>query len=373
MVNLKLKSARLVLAALAILVGCSRPNLPVPPPPTVVTPARPANLPTNTPSPVVSESPPVASTETKSELPIGPPKTAVDQELRALVEKLARKEGKKWTINEEAKARLEALGPAAVDQLLPLLSDESVDVRRGAAFQLLPVANSRDDLAQAFTHLLGDADVSIRGIALAAVGQFKPAQKVAASADIARLLANEQGDEQQRVAAAKLLGDIGNEAAAYLPRLAALAANDSSVAVRSAVLLAISKIAEPGAAVGLLVKSLADRDAAVRLAALRRLRELGREAAPAATELGQLLDDQDEKVRRTAAEALVRIGSPSVPIFTAHLASKSSETRELCAYALGKMGSVAKPALPELKKRLGDSDAKVKAAAQVAIVEIELQ
>jgi HEAT repeat protein len=252
-----------------------------------------------------------------------------------------------------------------------MFTDKSPDVRRGAAYQLLPFAASSDDLAQGYADLLDDEDATVRGIALGAMGQMKLNQRAVGAEQIAAVLARTSDDEQQRATAARLLSDLGKLAVPMLPELTKAASQDASAKVRSASLLAISRIAQPAEAVEILVKSLDDQDAAVRLVAVQRLRELGRDAAPAAEALGKLLESKDEKVRKTAAEALVRIGSPSLPLLTAALESKSRDTREVAALALGKMGAVAKPALSALRKLLKDSDAKVKQQAQLAILEIE--
>jgi HEAT repeat protein len=314
------------------------------------------------------EIPPPESTSTQAE-----PKPSGDWGVRGLVQKLARKEGSKWTIDEKAKAELEKLGPQAVDQLLPLMDDESADVRRGAAYQLLPLAASRDELAQAFAKLLDDSDPTIRGIGLSAVGQFKPAQKAAAAPALAKVLHRTDADEQQRAAAARLLGDLGAEAAALLPQLSKAAGDDASAKVRSSALLALSRIAEPAATVEAATKALGDQDQGVRLMAVQRLRELGRAAEPALDDLAKLLEDKDEKTRRTAGEALVRIGGKSLPALTAALDSSSRDAREVALTALGKMGPLAKPALPAVRKRLSDSDPIVKELAKRTVREIESQ
>jgi HEAT repeat protein len=317
------------------------------------------------------ETPEKVETPSSTKPSTDPPRLGDTPELRRDVEKLARKEAGKWKIDETAQEKLDELGPTAVDKLLPMFTDKLADVRRGAAYQLLRQAASRDDLATAYTKLLDDSDTAIRGIALSAIGQFKPHQRAAAAPALAKVLADKQDEDQQRATAARILGDVGPEAADLLPQLSASAASDPSAKVRSSALLAISRIAEAQGSVPVFVKSLSDSDAAVRLMAIQRLRELGRDAAPALQDLAKLLDSQDEKIRRTAGETLVRIGAPSVPVFTAALDSSSRNAREIAMIGLSKMGPLAKSALPALKKRLKDSDAKIKDLARTAIIEIE--
>lgn len=373
--HLRLSLLTLLLAAACC--GC-RKSEPTTSPPKQSTP------PSESPAASHAEAPPAQAEAPQPEAPPSPSPPSIkpkvepprqksgSADVRSLLARLAVKEGGKWQIDAEAQEQLAKLGPKAIDQVMPLLSDESADVRRGAAYHLLPLAASRDDLAEAYARLLDDSDATVRGIALSAMGQLKPAQKAAAAASIAQVLARTSDDEQQRAAAARLLGDLRQEAAGMLPQLSSTVANDPSPKVRSSALLAISRIAEPAAAVETFVKSLGDQDVGVRLMAVQRLRELGPQAAPAVQELAKLLDHRDERIRRTAGESLVRIGSKSVPLLTAALESDSRDAREIAVLALGSMGPLAKPALPALKKRLSDSDPKVKEMAKTVVLQLEL-
>jgi HEAT repeat protein len=296
----------------------------------------------------------------------------VDESLRKAASQLARKEGSAWKIDDAARAKLDELGPEATEKLVPLLGDSSADARRGAAYYLLGRFDANNDaLVNGFINLINDEDRTTRGIALAAIPKFKPAQRKAAAPQLAKLLETTIDDDQQRATAVRLLGEIGPEAASLLPQLAGAAANDKSPKVRSAALLAISHIASPADAVPIFQKALSDQEPTVRTMALQRLRALGRDAAPAVDDLAKLLEEKDEKTRTTAAEALVRIGSKSIPALEAKLESSSATTREVAVYALGKMGGVAAPALPALKKRLDDSDPKVKKLAEAVVAHIE--
>lgn len=370
--------ARLVLlAGVAVLVGCGSRGETAPKPAAPVAEQSATEQPSTKPStelPERAETPAKPDVETR---PVKEPqpmlKPTVDDGLRSLVQKLARKDGSKWTIDEQAQQELEKQGPGAVDKLLPLMADESADVRRGAAYHLLPLAASRDDLAQVFVGLLDDGDTTIRGIALSAVGRLKSSQKAEAASALAKMLARIDADDQQRSTAARLLGDLGQQAASLLSQLEKTAAADVSPKVRSSALLAISRISDPAQTVATMTKAVEDKDSSVRLMAVQRLRELGRDAEPALQPLAKLLEEKDERIRKTAGEALVRIGSRSVPALTAALESSSRDTREVALTALGKMGPLAKPALTAIRKRLSDSDPKVKELAKRTVLEIEAQ
>jgi len=368
-----------LLASLLALGGCSSKPATGP----VAAPSSADATATESPPPSQSTATPT-SIESEGTRVVNPPpveapfKPADDGSLRSLVARLARKEGSAWKIDEDVAKRLDELGPDATDQLLPLLEDSSADVRRGAAYHLLRLFDtSRDDMVSAYTRLLADEDRTIRGIALSAFSttmpRLRPQQKSAIAPELALVLGREGEEEQHRAAAARLLGDIGKEATSLMPQLSAAASDDASPKVRGACLTAISRIGDPTVTVPVFQKGLKDSDASVRAVALTRLRALGRDAAPAVDELAKLLEDREEKTRLGAAEALVRIGSKSVPALEARLESKSPDTRYIAVYALGKMGPLASPALPSLKKRLSDSDPKVKELASGVVAQLESQ
>jgi HEAT repeat protein len=371
------------LGSALVTLGCSKPA----PPPAAQSPVAPAEAPAAESSADPSSADPSPSDAAAQQPePAAPPSSAADARevspgasdaqvpasIRKAAAKLARKEGTVWKVDDAAREELESLGPEGSQQLVLLLRDSSAEVRRGAAYFLLGRFDANnDELAAGFTQLLTDADRTNRSIALAALPRFKPAQKGAAAPQLAKLIELSADDDQQRTTAVRLIGEIGSDAAPRVAQLEQVAADDPSSKVRAAALMAIAQLAPPAEAVAVFQKSLADRDPAVRSMALLRLRALGRDAAPAVDDLGKLLESDDAKTRNSAAEALVRIGSKSLPTLEARLESSAPRVREAALYALGKMGQVARPALPALKKRLSDSDPQVKKLAEAVVARIE--
>jgi HEAT repeat protein len=326
--------ARHAIAILLAAIGCT-PSAPppVPPPPPVVTPI-PAPVVTPEPPPRVEPAPAPVS-------PSPPPQTTSDKPaapLRDLAARLVESDGSGgWRIDEKAATELEKLGPEASAGLVPLLADERVEVRRGAAFYLLGTFDAGNpEHVAAFTKRIEDQDRAIRGIGLAAIKQMRP-------------------EDQQ----------------AALPKLAAAAESDPDPKFRSACLVAIAQAAEPAAAIPHLVKALADQDASVRLAALARLRALGPEAAAATKAIGGALEDADVRVRDAAASALIRLGEPAVAELAARLSGSNIETRKLALAALAKIGPAAKAALPAIEKCKSDADPVVKQLAEAAARSVE--
>jgi HEAT repeat protein len=289
--------------------------------------------------------------------------------LRELAARLVESDGLGgWRINEKAATELEKLGPDAIAGLWPLLAEQAVEVRRGAAFYLLKSfdpANSQH--AAAFATLLEDDDRTVRGLGLAAASQMHPADQLSALPRLASMLDPGHEDKaENRAAIARLLGQLKSDAAGALPMLVSTAASDPEPKVRSASLVAIAQVAAPQEAVPALAKSLSDQDAAVRLVAAARLRQLGADASAAASELAAALADDDARVREAAAEALIRIGGEAVEPLAAQLASQNVEARKLALASLAKIGPDAKPALAAIEKCKQDEDPLVRQLAEAA-------
>jgi HEAT repeat protein len=278
-----------------------------------------------------------------------------------------------WTTNERVATEFEKLGLEAAPRLVPLLADERVEVRRGAAFFLLNAQfnPTLPEQVSAFTGLLNDADPTIRRLAVEAIKGMRRDDQIAAIPQLTPLLSPAQEDKPtNRAALARMLGLWKQDAAAAVEALAAAVKTDPDPDVRSACLAAISNIAAPEQAPLLLAAGLADADANVRTVATTRLRQLRAAAAPAAKELAAALADIDPRVAEGAAQALVAIGEPAVEPLVPQLAAKDAATRKLALAALAKIGSPAKAALPAIEACLADSDPQIKALAAAAVTAI---
>ncbi len=309
-----------------------------------------------------------ASKETKPTTagPKEPPKHVSD-EFRALVARVVEKSPQgAWRINEVAALEIEKLGDGAQADLIALMSDPKAEVRRGAAYYLLANFQPEDEKQVAgYSALLEDAEPFLRGLGLQAVRRMAKTDQAAAVPRLAKMLvAKQEPSPDNRAALARLLGSFKQDAAPALAALTSGAQGDESPKVRGAYLVAISQIASPKEALPAFRQGLSDQDASVRLVAAARLRQLGKDAAPAADELAQGLEDADPRVRESAAEALAGLGSAAVEPICQHVDSKTAHTRQLAIACLGKLGPAAKSALPLVEKHLTDSDSEVKTVAE---------
>ncbi|WP_425613717.1 HEAT repeat domain-containing protein [Anatilimnocola sp. NA78] len=315
-----------------------------------VTPAKPAE--------------PIAKTLIPTEPPIQPSQDPLREIAARLVEP---NDIGGWRISESAALELERLGPDAPAKLLPLMSDAQLEVRRGSAFHLLSCFDpSSPAQVAAFTKALGDQDATIRGIGLQAVKQLPPADIAAAAPQLIAMLDPKlEAKYENRSAIVRLAGSLGPKGSEFIDSLGKSATNDPDERVRSAALFAISQVATPEQSLPTLRQGLADKQPAVRLVAAGRLRNLAAKAEPAAEDLAAALADSDERVRTSAAEALVRIGPSAQAALTKALESKDVNARKLALACLSSLGPAAKSALPAIEKAQTDADKDISEAAKV--------
>ena len=301
--------------------------------------------------------------------PVEPPKP-VDDAVRSLAARLVEKSPDGgWRINEATALELEKLGEQGQADLVNLLRDAKTEARRGAAFYLLAKFNPEDPKQVAgYSGLLEDPEPFLRTLGFQAVRKMKKSDQAAAVPRLAKMLTPEQeASPENRASLARLLGRFKQDAAPALEALTMGASDDKNPKVRGAYLVAISQIASPTDALPAFRQGLTDSDPAVRLVAAARLRQLGKDAAPAAEELAQALEDEDPRVREAAAESLAMLSTAAVEPLSKHVDSKSPYTRQLAIACLGKIGPDAKSALPLVEKHLADEDAEVQRIAEAVV------
>jgi len=296
---------------------------------------------------------------------------AAEKDIRQWVANLSdsRKE-----IRERASDLLDTLGADKTRQLITLMKDESVAVRRGAAFGLLPMFDTgNSDVDEALFAALSDEDRTVRHIGLQAVNELAGQAVLPVIGRLAEMLDATKEDKHIRSQIARRLGRLGPSAAEALPALLSAGREDQDRDVRAACLYAVRKIAEPDQAVTVFRTVLRDDpDNKLRAAAASRIGSYGPAAADAISDLVAALDqDKDSTVRDRAVEALARIGEKALPALVERLDVKDREVRIRSIYALGKMGPAAKPVADRLKKLLSDDDKDVRFAAEVSLKRLE--
>ncbi len=273
------------------------------------------------------------------------------------------------------------LAGAAAKAAASFGADADPSVRAEAAMALGALGPAAREAGPALAALVGDKDPTVRAAARHAAREIGPG---AGDLDKSLLQAFASGSPADKIEIATTAGAVGAAGAVR----AALA--DSDAGVRRA---AAEYAGGLGAAnVASLVGALGDRDAAVRVAAVRGL--VGAKAAtalaqaarspdpdvrPAALEaIGQVggpiaektlesaLGDGSERVRVAAVRGLMRMGKDAAPLLTRALADPSRDVRAAAVAGLG----VAWAELPtdQLVTRLEEeADADVRYAAALAL------
>jgi HEAT repeat protein len=172
-----------------------------------------------------------------------------------------------------------------------------------------------------------------------------------------------------RGASAKALGQVGPVARDAADLLADLL-HDSDEGVRCQAAEALGQV---GGSPELLEPLLTDASAAVRAAAARGVKSLGKRAAACTPTLIKLLQDQDETVRTAASEAVTAAGpldDEATQTLVAGLSSPDNVVRAQTAEALGSVDAPAESAAPPLVEALSDDNDVVRAKAVEALAKI---
>jgi len=116
-----------------------------------------------------------------------------------------------------------------------------------------------------------------------------------------------------------------------------------------------------------LIRGLRTTAQADRLRAAKDLGRLGWLAREAMPALVAALQDDDGKVREAAAQALGNMGPEALPTLTGMLGHRDKYVRRNAVWAMGKLGPLAKPALDDLCRVLKDADPRTASGAAQAL------
>jgi len=116
-----------------------------------------------------------------------------------------------------------------------------------------------------------------------------------------------------------------------------------------------------------LVRALRSRLPENRLRAAKDLGRLGWLAREALPALVGVLRDDEAKVREAAAQAVGQMGPEALPALTGMLTHTDKYVRRNAVWALGRLGPVARPALPALCRVLADPDPRTASGAAQAL------
>jgi len=116
-----------------------------------------------------------------------------------------------------------------------------------------------------------------------------------------------------------------------------------------------------------LIQALRSEAVADRLKAAKDLGRLGWLAREAMPALVAVLSDADPKVREAAAQAVGQMGPEALQTLSAMLGHQDKYVRRHAVWAMGKLGPLARPALKDLCEALRDPDPRTASGAAQAL------
>jgi HEAT repeat protein len=116
-----------------------------------------------------------------------------------------------------------------------------------------------------------------------------------------------------------------------------------------------------------LIRALRSRAQGDRLRAAKDLGRLGWLAREALPALVGVLKDEDGRVREAAAQAVGQMGPEALPALVGMLEHTDKYVRRHAVWALGKLGPLARPALADLCEALRDPDPRTGSGAAQAL------
>jgi HEAT repeat protein len=262
-------------------------------------------------------------------------------------------------------ARTPAARKEVLSGLQKRVEDDSQPVRLDLA-RALPRCG--DDSAKALLTLADDADASVRAHAIAGLGQIKAGGKEA----LAALSKKAKGDEDAMVrqSAVRTLGKMGRDAEPAV--IASLKDKEPSVqAMALRTLAAMKPDAKKVAPLIEEVATKAESEQ-VRAVAVQTLERVGGEDAEKAIVRLLKRDDSAVRLaclQRLIRGKLVK--KELIGDLIKALADGDADVRSLAAFALGELKGDAKEALPALRKLTDDEDERARKLAKQAIEKIE--
>jgi HEAT repeat protein len=265
---------------------------------------------------------------------------------------------------------LAQLGPGEVPTLVRGLSNPSAAVREGCARALGQMGVHARPAIASLRKMLKDAEAPVRTQAALALWRLDR------QADVAVPILNlvhKDVDNKDRWEAIEAFGIIAVEARPPIRGLTEVlvtALKDREARVRVAAVRALwRRTKQEKVVVPLLREAVTERDVLVRLLAVQTLGELGAEAKVTPL-IFTALEDRDAGVRFAAVKALARGGKEIVPQLVPALKDKRAKVRAGVARALGLMGPRAAEARRALLEAAQDKDRSVKEAARKALQRI---
>jgi HEAT repeat protein len=168
----------------------------------------------------------------------------------------------------------------------------------------------------------------------------------------------------RKLAALQAISIMGTNASSAVPALNKVF-REPHVGLSSGAAAALTRMGTNG--VPALIAALDDPDFNIRAAACDSLGTLRSNSAPAIPRLAGIVTNEIGAIAASAATTLARIGPLAIPTLVNFLAHTNAAVRHWGAFGLTQMGPYARPALPALLESRNDESEKVRLCAVQAL------
>ena len=272
-----------------------------------------------------------------------------------------------------ASSALRENASVVVAQHVDWMKQGSVSQRRGIMLMMTGKAQAYPDETFSLVKLaLADDDKKVRSIGVQLIRQLLPTQTAELHAQLLAITKNKQEDAAIRNSILRLLALVPGDALATETALGELIlAEGDDPTIKQAALQSYVKLApvEPAIATLMSVLESSDSNEVKRTTAVL-LGKYGTKSKGAIELLSGLMEIKDEDLQEAAAEALARIGSPSIDVLIVKLDSENLLTRQLAIFTLGVIGPSAREHVQRLEEFITEDDPDTSVIAKEAIFSI---
>lgn len=272
-----------------------------------------------------------------------------------------------------ASAALSEQAAAVMEQHSDWMKAGSVSQRRGVMLMMTGKAQAYPDGTLNIVKLaLDDTDSKVRSIGVQLIRQLLPAQAAQLHNRLLELVNDRNEEPAIRNSILRLMALVPGDALATETALVDLIlAEGDDPTVQQAALQSYVKFAPVDPAIATLISVLEGSESkAVQRTTAVLLGKYGTKSKAAIGLLGDLMESDDEDLQEASAEALARIGSPSIEVLVQKLDSNKLLTRQMAIFTLGVIGPSAREHVQKLETFITNDDPDTSIIAKEAIFNI---
>jgi len=219
---------------------------------------------------------------------------------------------------------------------------------------------------------LQDEDSKVRSIAIQLIRQLLPEQAAVQQTVLLEAMADTAETTSNRVSIIRLLSVLPGDRPTIESQVGQLAADNNQVSeVQRSALQTYARLAPHEPAIALLLKVLktSKNDDVCRTAAVL-VGKYGSKSEAAVAILAVHIETSHADLRDAAAQALARIGRPSVDVLGTALGSENLATRQIAIYTLGVIGPSSRAHVEKISSMITTDDEDTSAIARESLSRI---